>query len=65
MVFIRDDHKACAPSKTKMLNPKSCGFGSMFLLFVHGFMFRFHVCLDGGFKYFLVSPLFGEDSHFD
>ena len=21
--------------------------------------------LDGGFKYFLFSPLFGEDSHFD
>ena len=22
-------------------------------------------CLGGGFKYFLFSPLFGEDSHFD
>ena len=21
--------------------------------------------LGGGFKYFLISPLFGEDSHFD
>ena len=21
--------------------------------------------IDGGFKYFLSSPLFGEDSHFD
>ena len=24
-----------------------------------------HNCLGGGFKYFLFSPLFGEDSHFD
>ena len=24
-----------------------------------------HVFLGGGFKYFLFSPLFGEDSHFD
>ena len=23
------------------------------------------ICLGGGFKYFLFSPLFGEDSHFD
>ena len=23
------------------------------------------VCLVGGFKYFVCSPLFGEDSHFD
>ena len=23
------------------------------------------VCLGGGFKYFLFSPLFGEDSNFD
>ena len=27
-------------------------------------MSRVHV-LGGGFKYFLFSPLFGEDSHFD
>ena len=24
-----------------------------------------HTQLGGGFKYFLFSPLFGEDSHFD
>jgi len=24
-----------------------------------------HMKLGGGFKYFLFSPLFGEDSHFD
>ena len=24
-----------------------------------------HTDLGGGFKYFLFSPLFGEDSHFD
>ena len=26
---------------------------------------KFDSILGGGFKYFLVSPLFGEDSHFD
>ena len=26
---------------------------------------RNHSLLGGGFKYFLFSPLFGEDSHFD
>ena len=27
--------------------------------------FKKHTPLGGGFKYFLCSPLFGEDSHFD
>ena len=26
---------------------------------------RFALCLGGGFKYFLFSPLLGEDSHFE
>ena len=28
-------------------------------------LYRDYNNLDGGFKYFLFSPLFGEDSHFD
>ena len=27
--------------------------------------FDYQLDLGGGFKYFLFSPLFGEDSHFD
>ncbi len=30
-----------------------------------GQFFRETLGLGGGFKYFLFSPLFGEDSHFD
>ena len=28
-------------------------------------VYQFNVKLGGGFKYFLFSPLLGEDSHFD
>ena len=31
----------------------------------NGFQLKKEVLLGGGFKYFLFSPLFGEDSHFD
>ena len=43
-------------------------FAWMFVRFliIHGkFLAREYTFLGGGFKYFLFSPLLGEDSHFD
>ena len=40
--------------------------GSIYGIFLPTFEWhKFMVNLGGGFKYFLFSPLFGEDSHFD
>ncbi len=51
-----------------LLFPASCCFFSV--VFFYTLLASATVCelilkLGGGFKYFLFSPLFGEDSHFD
>ena len=37
----------------------------MIILFLSEKVIIYKMDLDGGFKYFLCSSLFGEDSHFD
>ena len=68
----RTKHKKNTPAKINGLNPKMeiCKMIFLFNQFIFWFHVNFQGCMynpyrDGGFKYFLFSSLFGEDSQFD
>ena len=62
MVTGKFAHTGCSES---VKDKKTVGFSSSKIGVPAMFGCQKSGCLDGGFKDFLFSPLFGEDSHFD